>query len=153
MYAEMQDEADEGDSAGVDWRVLDGLLAKLARAPLVELALTGFESSRSLLEALDRVGFAPTLQTLDLSDSTLGDADAAWMSRVRSTTMRPSFANRAGCRVNRGGCGHVAAARAGDRVCGGRGVVSLRRRERVIASGDGSTVVRCPGRRLAGLRR
>lgn len=74
-------EADTGDTEGVDWNgELDDLLEVLRGCPLKHLALTGFTSSRALVEALDRLGFAPTLETLGLSDSALDDSDATWIA-------------------------------------------------------------------------
>ncbi|MDQ3338162.1 MAG: hypothetical protein M4D80_23600 [Myxococcota bacterium] len=74
-------EADEGDTEGIDWNgEIGALLELLAGCPLKHLALTAFNSSRTLIEAIDRVGLAPTLETLDLSDSSLGDEDATWIA-------------------------------------------------------------------------
>lgn len=74
-----EEEADFGDNNGANWEVLGDLLRALSKVPLRELALTGFDSSRPLIEALDAGGFAPTLETLDLSDSGLNDDDCAWI--------------------------------------------------------------------------
>ena len=74
-------DADYGDCEGVPWDdQLGDLLVFLVACPLKHLAFTGFTSSRSLLEGLARVGFAPTLETLDLSDSTLEDSDAMFIA-------------------------------------------------------------------------
>jgi hypothetical protein len=75
-YAE---EADHGDHVGPSWDGLAEMLGELAKAPMKELALTGFETSRQVLEQCNVAGFAPTLEVLDLSDSSLSDEDCAWM--------------------------------------------------------------------------
>jgi hypothetical protein len=80
-----EEEADGGDHVGPNWDALGELLAKLATAPLKELALTGFETARPIIEAMDRVGFAPSLEVLDLSDSSLDDEDCAWIAAHPAT--------------------------------------------------------------------
>ncbi|MFZ5441129.1 MAG: hypothetical protein ACOZQL_14060 [Myxococcota bacterium] len=73
------DEPDDGNNEGSNWDGEFGdALAMLAKAPLRRLALTSFDSTRSLLDALKARGLAPTLTELDLSDSTLGDDDVEW---------------------------------------------------------------------------
>ena len=79
-FYDRSDEGDEGELHGADWNALDALLAVLATYPLKHLALTGFASSRSLVEVIDTAGLAPTLEVLDLSDSQLDNDDAAWMA-------------------------------------------------------------------------
>jgi len=73
------DEAEDGDSEGIDWSVLGDLLGTLSRCPLRRLALTSFESSDSLMEALESAGLAPSVEELVLSDSSFGDQNADWM--------------------------------------------------------------------------
>lgn len=75
------EEAEVGDTNGVNWRALGDLLGALERAPLKELALTGFESAQTLIESLERVGLAPTLEVLDLSDSAFDDGLCRWIAR------------------------------------------------------------------------
>ncbi len=79
LGARYDDEADEGESEGVDWSVLGDLLSTLASCPLRRLALTSFESAQSLLDAIKEAGLASSLEELDLSDSSLGDSEAEWM--------------------------------------------------------------------------
>jgi uncharacterized protein (TIGR02996 family) len=65
-YAE---EADDGDSLGLNFGELEPMFAKLVRAPLRRLALTSTASPDDLIAMLARTGLPPTLRVLDLSDS------------------------------------------------------------------------------------
>jgi uncharacterized protein (TIGR02996 family) len=71
-YAE---EAERGDSIGVDYTMLEPLFARLLRAPLRRLALTSVASMDRLLATLARTGLPPTLRVLDLSDSAFSRTD------------------------------------------------------------------------------
>lgn len=71
-------EVDPGEVETFDWAVLRDLLVNLRdTTALRELALTTFVNGASLVATLAEVGVAPTLTTLELSDSELGDADVA----------------------------------------------------------------------------
>ncbi|MCX5747725.1 MAG: hypothetical protein NT062_35115 [Proteobacteria bacterium] len=72
-----RDDADDGDSEGIDWNVLGALFATLAKCPLERLALTSFVSGAPLIAALVAAGLPASLTTLDLSDSALADDDVA----------------------------------------------------------------------------
>jgi uncharacterized protein (TIGR02996 family) len=80
VYAEMdEDESyydeydDDGWNEGVNYtEELAGLMESLKQTPLKRLALTSFDSSGQLLEALRSHGLPETLEELDLSESSLG---------------------------------------------------------------------------------
>jgi hypothetical protein len=74
-WEDRMDEAEEGENEGVNWNELDPVLATLAKSPLKRLALTSFDSSQSLLDTLASRGLPPTLEELDLSDSSVSEAD------------------------------------------------------------------------------
>lgn len=75
-----RDDVDDGDTEGVNWRTdLSPILATLKGSPLRRLALTSFQSSSSLLEALETSGLLPVIKVLDLSDSALADGEVAWI--------------------------------------------------------------------------
>jgi hypothetical protein len=79
-----RDDTDDGDAEGINWtRELVPVLATLKQAPLRRLALTSFQSTTSLLEALRGSGLLPVIKELDLSDSALDARDVDWMLEHR----------------------------------------------------------------------
>lgn len=71
---------DEGYNQGVDWRIeLQVLLPHLKACPLERLALTSFDSAATFFTALLEDGLPPTLQELDLSDSSISASNVEWM--------------------------------------------------------------------------
>ena len=71
---------DEGSHENVNWSAeLGGVLMSLQQTNIRHLSLTAFSSSANLLQALAEHGLASSLRTLDLSQSDLGDEDVAWM--------------------------------------------------------------------------
>lgn len=76
------DGPDDGDNEGTNWTEAIGeLLRRLKTLPLKRLALTSFESGRSLLEALQAAGLPPSLEELDLSDSGFSSEEAAFLAK------------------------------------------------------------------------
>ncbi len=79
-YEGRNDTDDDGDSEGINWKTeLAPVLATLKACPLRRLALTSFESSTSVLEALADSGLLAVIQELDLSDSSLREHDVDWI--------------------------------------------------------------------------
>jgi uncharacterized protein (TIGR02996 family) len=81
VYAEMDDDEsyydeygdDDGWNEGVNYtEELAGLMENFKQTPLKRLALTSFDSSEQLLEALRSHGLPEGLEELDLSESSLG---------------------------------------------------------------------------------
>jgi hypothetical protein len=80
---------DEGENHGTDWSAeLAGLLTSLKKLSLTRLALTHFDSSKSLLKVISDSGLPETLKTLDLSNSSISKRDIKTLLK-----MKPVFAN------------------------------------------------------------
>ena len=76
-----RDDVDEGENEGVNWsRDLPAVLKTLEGAPLQRLALTSFNSSDQVLEALEASGLLSTIKILDLSDADLHDRHVEWLA-------------------------------------------------------------------------
>lgn len=74
------DDVDDGETGGINWgNDLAPILATLKGCPLRRLALTSFDSSDSVLEALEDSGLLPVIEVLDLSDSALREEHADWI--------------------------------------------------------------------------
>lgn len=91
-YLEENDEYD-GDESGysdTDWPAeLGPLLAALQDSGLERLSLTGFASSRGVLQAIAAAGLPARLKHLDLGGSNVDGEDVAWMLEAAH---RPLFA-------------------------------------------------------------
>ena len=76
---------DDGYSEGVNWDVeLGPLLQSLHETKLSRLSLHSFDSSDALLGSLANGPLPPTLKTLDLSDSEVGQGDADWFVKNKA---------------------------------------------------------------------
>lgn len=81
---EGRDDTDDGDGEGINWKTeLAPVLATLKACPLRRLALTSFDSSTSVLEAIVDSGLLSVIEELDLSDSALQPHDVDWMLEHR----------------------------------------------------------------------
>ncbi len=78
-WEDRMDEAEDGENEGVNWRQLRGLFDSLKKTPLKRLALTSFDSASTLLDCIEQAGLPPKLEELDLSDSSLSDAE--WFTK------------------------------------------------------------------------
>jgi hypothetical protein len=80
--------SDGGDNEGTNWAdELEGVLPRLRATKLRHLGLTSFDSGRSVVDLLVAAGLPPSLQVLDLSDSTFS-ADTAKAVHEHASTFR-----------------------------------------------------------------
>lgn len=93
-YADREDEyddyydEDDGYHDGFDWSRLRQLLATLKDKPLTRLALTSFESTQAVLDALADAKLPASLEDLDLSDSALDERAVEWMATHKDVVGR-----------------------------------------------------------------
>ncbi len=87
VYTEerMDEYGDDEMDEGTDWNVeLSPLLEAIHKLPLKRLALLGAASSDALLELLAETALPPTLEELDLSDTSLAPHDVDWFIKHKS---------------------------------------------------------------------
>lgn len=74
-FEKRMDEAEDGENEGMDWSNLNALLQSLKKTPLKRLALVGADTASSLLDTIADAGLPSTLEELDLSDSSVSEAE------------------------------------------------------------------------------
>jgi hypothetical protein len=76
-WEDRMDEAEiDGENVeGTNWGQLQAVLENLKKSPVKRLALTSFDSTQSLLQTIASAGLPPTLEELDLSDSSISSID------------------------------------------------------------------------------
>ncbi len=78
---EGRDDVDDGENEGVNWTdQLPAVLNTLKGTPLKRLALTSFNSTEQVFEALEASGLLATIKILDLSDAELQDRHVEWLA-------------------------------------------------------------------------